>query len=130
MLAQAAVFLASAAQALALAGCEPEGYLLRFAVAQIQGACRGKGFAPAYHHGVGHAGEAFGEAQVVDGVKQIALPHAVVAEKAVDFWREVKRGFRYVLEVDQCEGTQFHIGAKVQKNPALPEQYGIGRYGK
>lgn len=101
VVAQAGVFLAGAAQALAAAACHAEGELFGHAAAHILGAGCGEVFAAAKQHGVGHSRKAFAEAQIVDGVEQVAFAHAVVAQEAVDLGREVERCFGYVLEVCQ-----------------------------
>jgi hypothetical protein len=43
----------------------------------------------------------FGECQVMDGIKQIGLPHSIVSYKAVDLRRELNIEFSIRFKIDQ-----------------------------
>ncbi len=91
---------------------EADCKLLVETVALVQAFEHGEALASADEHGVGHAREAFAEAEHVQGVKEVALAHAVVAEETVDFRRELQRGVGDILKVCQFKRLDNHCFEK------------------
>ncbi len=113
MVGQAGVFLACALETLAASALHAQLQFLVGAPTPVYAFGHGEVLSATYHHRVGHAGKTPAEAQIMYGVEQIALAHAVVAEETVDFRREVERRLAYVLEVGECERPKLHISVAV-----------------
>ena len=53
---------------------------------------------------------AFREREVIDGIEQIGLSHAVVAEKTVHFRRESDFCLLYVFVIENRKPLEYHLG--------------------
>ena len=62
----------------------------------------------AHHLRVYRVGGALAERQVVDGIQQVGLAHAVLPDEAVHVGRELEVGLLDVLVVEYGESFQYH----------------------
>ena len=53
---------------------------------------------------------AFREREVIDGIEQIGLSHAVVAEKTIHFRRESDFCLLYVFVIENRKPLEYHLG--------------------
>ena len=109
---EAVVFLPLAFERFAFARHQPHRQLFVEPLAGVVAAQGYEIFAASHQRAVGEPGEAFAETQVIDRVEQIALAHAVVAQKTVDFRAEIEPGVGYILEVCYGEAVEKHNRVK------------------
>ena len=88
VLGEALVCLASALERFRAAGLYGRRYFLVEAATQVTALQHGEAAVALHEHGVCRSGKAFAETHEVEGIEQIALSHAVIAEETVDFRRK------------------------------------------
>jgi hypothetical protein len=115
MIAQASVLLSSTPQTLALATSHSESQFLWGIASEIVGFSRQEILTPAHQHSISHAGKALAEAKIVDSIKQVALTHAVIAQKTIYFRGEVELRLGYVLKIRKRKVDQLHFKCKFTK---------------
>ncbi len=109
MHAQTLIFLASTLNGLTFGRGQPHHKLLIHPFALIKPLYDCPVLSTADEQTVVYPREAFAETQEVDRIEQVALPHAVVAEKAVDLSRQLKSSLGDILKIAQCQLIQAHI---------------------
>ena len=97
--AEAVIFFPPALETLTFSGEQTHLQLLVDPFAVIFTPHREKLLTAFHQSGVGQSGKTLAEAQVVHRVEKVALPHAVVAQKAVYLRAEAQPGIGDVLEV-------------------------------
>ena len=108
VLAQPLILLAAALEGFAAATAKAHVHFLGGAASVIAALQEHEVLAAARHQRVLGAGEAAAEAEVIDGVEEVALAHAVVAEQAVELVGEGECSGGNILEVGDGETFEEH----------------------
>ena len=103
MLGKALIGLSAALEYLTHTRAETCGDFLVETAAKVISTQRGILLTTANHKAVVGSGKTFAITQKIESIEHIALAHAVIAQKTVDFGRKVELGLLYILEIAQIQ---------------------------